>query len=218
MEFRSVRIALTLVILLAIWMVVFACNSSPDVAKGPGASSTDTMALAADDPCDGTTNANRVEALQNYLTNGNMKDNRLNEQRNVNRYFAFNAQAYNANTDGNVKVLVRVYGRVVGQDDDDNNKPPKMKNFLKFLEKGMRKGCIDRVSFEPMPNANSSPLPERSQGDSTPLALSDPGFEWQSCVHPEFPCDTARCSVGQQCIMPKGTPMPSPSPSGSPKP
>ena len=212
MEFRSVRIALTLTVLLGILMVVFSCNNTSDVANGRRSLEGDPMTtLAEDDPCKNTDEANRVSEIQRYLNTHSMRDEDLNDQRYSNR-FKFHAESYNA-SNSNLKVLVRAYGRVVGQDDDNNNKPPKMKNFLKFLDKGMRKGCIDRVSFESMPTsaANSSSGVSSSRTDAESVTSDGRGFEWQTCPHPEFPCDTGRCSSGQMCKT-EDEPKPSPTP------
>lgn len=218
MEFRSIRVAVTLVVLLAIVMVLFSCNRSPEVAKIAADAEAETS-KPLDDPCLNTLESNRVSEIQRYLNARSMRDEELNDQRYDNR-FRFHAEPYNG-TNANLRVLVRVYGRVIGQDDDNNDKPPKMVNFLRFLQKGMRKGCIDRVSFEPMPSSVASPSPGTSPtpGDAQAAVISEPGFEWQTCAHPEFPCDTGRCSQGQMCKKddkPESTPTPSPSPTQTP--
>lgn len=207
MEFRSIRVALSLLILLATMMVIFSCDSGPGVSRKQ--SDLDEAALdpfAKDDPCSGTDDGNRVAEIQRYLNTHSMRDEDLNDQR-YDGHFRFEANSYNSNVANasNLKVVVHAYGRVIGHEGNNSNKPPRMAKLLRFLEQGMRRGCIDRVSFEPMPTGS-------------PGAQSDgAGFEWQACPDPEVPCQPdGHCSTGGNCKRDNPDPDPKTSPSPSP--
>jgi hypothetical protein len=221
MKIKSVRIAFTLGLLLTLLMLVFSCNSDPSASQsGPANTAPSSLLASNPDLCHNTTDSNRVERLNERLMNYDMGDSELNNRRGNSNHFTFNATSYNANTDANLRIVVQVSGRVIGEDDmGGGNKAPKMQKLLNFLMKSMRKGCIDRVSFEPMPTPTPSPgTPPSTPSGMASTLFGQRGFEWQACSHPEFPCQPdGHCSTGQVCVSstpePKGSPTPTPTPS-----
>jgi hypothetical protein len=207
MNTRSIRTAVSLTLLLAVLSGLFACDWGRKPDPPPGELQTNNP---LNDPCRGNP-ANRLAAIRTYVNTNSMDDNLLNEQRR-NGYFDFVVtESPVSQTDTNTWIQVRVRGGVVGVDNSNapGGKTPKMTKFLRFLEGGMRKGCIDRVSFESMPEPNPSPVTSSTTTQDPP----PDGFQWlESCPVDEIYCPrSGLCSTNGVCpLIPTSTPTPSP--------
>jgi hypothetical protein len=78
--------------------------------------------------------------------------------------------------DANKVISMTIKGKVIGEDASG----AAMKGLFKTIEKHLRKGCVQRVSFEP------------SGTTSTTAAR---GFEWQMCESPAVACPDGSCST-----------------------
>lgn len=222
MQTSAAQRGFALLLIFVVSMGLISCGDGRKEVAGTAPSPTGTPEI--DDPCKNTTASNRASEIKRYLDKHSMRDEELNDQR-YDGNFSFDVVPYyvQVNNVQELKILVRVYGRVLGYDGGDDKKPPKMKNFLTFLEKGMKRGCIDRVSFEPTPTTTPP---------GGTAAQDVRGFEWQACPYPEFACQPGGyCSSGGQCLTtksgeapgpagtpaPSQTPTPTPTPTGTPK-
>jgi hypothetical protein len=135
------------------------------------------MRLGAD-PCKAS---NKLKALQDKYHDKNVDtdDAGLNDQRRNNKYDIV------IEPDPIWGIAMRIKGRI-GLDD----RPRKLTKLMKFIEKDLEKGCIQRVSFESMTSAA--------------------GLEWTICNDPERPCPPPNGECGHCMVNANSNTNPTP--------
>jgi hypothetical protein len=106
--------------------------------------------------------------------------------------FLFEVEEYDSKPGGPKAVLVRMKGTVLGHDNNEKEKGSRLTQLWKLVEGPIKKGCVDRVSFEA---TTATPGP-----GGTPGALNQRGFEWQACPYPLVTCPYGGCAdTANQC-------------------
>ncbi|MEP7213315.1 MAG: hypothetical protein ABI791_09585 [Acidobacteriota bacterium] len=162
MKNKSIRVALATVIFGALlWSL--ACNSGKQVSNQDqsSASRSDTAELTKG-PC-------TVSSVQNDVNSAIGANNVLNFQRSQGKF------DITVQNDSSSVISMTIKGKVIGEDE---NSAATLKGVFKAIEKHVRKGCVQRVYFEPA-------------GTTTTAAR---GFEWQLCESPAVSCPDGSCS------------------------
>jgi len=183
---RSIGVAVPLTLVLLGFIGFIACEKGPSNTANVASRVQEDVEEDWDkrlgaDPCKAS---NKLSALQAKYHDKNVDtgDAGLNDQRRNDDY------DIEIEPDAVWGIAMRIKGRI-GLDDRPTRKLTKL---MKFIEKDLEKGCIQRVSFE----------------SSTSAA----GFNWTICNDPERPCPPpdGACAM---CAMNTGanvTPSPTP--------
>ncbi len=179
---RSIGVTIPLALVLLAFLVFVACT--PDAgnsARNTTGNREETVAAAPppnqpnckpNDPA-----ANRARDMnQHFSQNANTGDKDVDDQRGPNFLVEFDVEGK--------LVVARLKGTLVSKENGGALKP-RLHTLVNHLEKYIKKGCADLISFETKPNQ----------------ATSLRGFEWVLCEGGEVQCPNGRCSVQGQCIL-----------------
>jgi len=181
---RSLRVAIPLALILAIFLTLIACTTDPpsqnrtasNQANQAESEAAKSVAAPQCNPDDAP--GVRVDALKKHFLRHGTNDADLERQR-ANGYYKVDFV-----TRGDAVVL-QVQGRVTGEGEDGPGpsapKASKLKHLIQKLDWYMKKGCADIASFEKLSASTAT------------------GFEWSICESPEEPCESGRCALPGQC-------------------
>jgi len=158
---RTIGVAIPLTLLLLGMAAFIACTREP-VSQANNAALTDKAeeaSLAPSTECQGTQAQKLIKLKARYEnSNTDIGDPDLNGQ------WKNNFVNISIEDDPVWGIAMRIKGKI-----SRNDSPRKLSKFVKFFEKHLEKGCIQRVSFESM-------------------AVASSGFEWTICDDPQRPC------------------------------
>ena len=164
MKNRSIRVVLAAVIFGAL-LWTLACNSGKEV------SNKDESSGARSDTAELTKGPCTVASVQSDINSVIDADPVLKFQRSQGKF------DITVQSDSSSVISMTIKGMVFGA---DKTGAATMRSLFKAIEKHMRKGCVQRVYFDPTGTATTT---------------SARGFEWQLCESPAVSCPDGSCST-----------------------
>jgi len=185
---RSIRIAISLTVVLAAVMLIMSCGTAPQNTnlnqnqnQNQNGIETKAAAIEYDDACDEQDVNRRRDKTQQKIDAELSRDDELKDR---------------------VKILVKTVGTshleaiVEGQAGGEDE----LEDLSRIVRKFMKRKCVVRVLF-----VTTGTIPSATSADRNEI------FEWNACEWPNVPCTNGEC-VPHPCVKGIRTPTPTPRP------